>query len=55
MSGRSFYTTALFAAIVFVLGCVIWVITGSKLDATIVMAAVGAGLAFVLWFYLDEK
>jgi len=55
MSSWSVYSTVLFAAIIFVLGCAIWLITGSKLDATIVMVAVGAGLAFVLWFYLDEK
>ncbi len=55
MSSWSFYTTVLFAAIIFVLGCAIWLITSSKLDATIVMVTVGAGLAFRLRFYLDEK
>jgi len=55
MSSWSFRTTVLFAAIVFVLGCVIWFITGSRQDATIVMVAVGATVAFSLWFYLDEK
>jgi len=54
MSSSSFYTTVLFSAIIFVLGCAIWLTTGSRQTATIVMVAVGAGLAFARWFYLDE-
>ena len=55
MSSWSFYRIVLFAAIISVLGCVTWLITGSRQDATIVMVAVGASVAFSLWFYLDEK
>ena len=55
MSSSSYYTTVLFATIIFVLGCAIWFITGSRLNAMIVMVAVSAGLAFAAWFYLDEK
>ena len=50
MSSWLFYTTALFAAMIFVLGCAIFFITGSRLDATIVMVAVGARVVFVLRF-----
>ena len=55
MSSLTFYRIVLFATIIFVLGCVTWFITGSRQDATIVMVAVGASVAFSLWFYLDEK
>ncbi len=55
MTARGFYTIVLFAAIIILLGCTIWIITGSRLDATVVMAAVGATVAYMLWFYLDEK
>ena len=48
MSSWPFYTSVLFAAIIFVLGCAIWLITGSKLDATIVMVAVGARVVTVM-------
>lgn len=55
MSSWTFYRIVLFAAIISVLGCATWFITGSRLHATIVMVAVGASVAFMLWFYLDEK
>ncbi len=55
MSSWTFYMIGLFAAIMFVFGCTIWLITGSRQAATIVMVAVGASVAFVLWFYLDEE
>jgi hypothetical protein len=50
MRSSLFYTTAPFAAIIFVLGCAIFLITGSRLDASIVMVAVSARLVFVLRF-----
>ncbi len=55
MSSWTFYRIVLFAAIISVLGCATWFITGSRLHATVVMVAVGASVAFMLWFYLDEK
>ncbi len=55
MSSSTFYRIVLFAAIISVLGCAIWLITGSRQAAAIVMVAVGASVACMLWFYLDEK
>jgi hypothetical protein len=51
----TFYTIILFSAIMFVLGCLIWLITDSMLDATIVIVAVAAGLPFVVWLHVDES